>query len=266
MPTYTYYLGDKKWSPYYSQETIFEKIRDEEIEPDTLVASSSDHENPKRLKDLADPNFFEAGVKYLMDQMWERQKNILYNKAFPQQVVINQSLMPLGNQNGNKTQNAVWLFLVNYWRRIDGSYLKCRIKKRTTNASPLKHTMDPGTSFHALGLPHNLFQNLGCYGFFEKGKCLYVGQASNPAHSSIGNRIQSHFNQDRVFTQISDEIKIWFPTFNVGPGNNANKIRDLESLLILLYDPTHNIQRPTRGHKVNKVLDYFESKIKELAN
>ena len=79
------------------QETIFEKIRDEE-NSDTLVASSSDHENPKPLKDLADPNFFEAGVKYLMEQMWERQKNILYTKAFSEAEKIDQSLKLLGKR------------------------------------------------------------------------------------------------------------------------------------------------------------------------
>ena len=68
-------------------------------------------------------------MKYLMEQMWERQKNILYTKAFPEAEKIDQSLKPLGNQNGNKTQNAVWLFLVNYWRRIDGSYLSIGLKR-----------------------------------------------------------------------------------------------------------------------------------------
>ena len=44
------------------------------------------------------------------------------------------------------------------------------------------------------------------------------------------------------------------------------KIRDLESLLILLHDPSDNVQKPHTGHEVDEVLDYFESEIKELAN
>ena len=125
--------------------------------------------------------------------------------------------------------------------------------------------MDPGTSFQALGLSNKLFNQLGCYGFFEEGKCLYVGQASNPETSSIKRRLKDHYFDCRNFTKTSDEIKIWVPDYKVGSGSDSNRIKDLE-LLILLHDPSDNVQKPTRGHEVADVLKHFESEIKELAN
>ena len=87
-----------------------------------------------------------------MEQMWERQKNILYTKAFSEAEKIDQSLKLLGKRKGTMTQNAVRLWLVNFWRHSHGKLHKDRLMRKTA-ASPLVITMDPGTSFHALGLP-----------------------------------------------------------------------------------------------------------------
>ena len=92
---------------------------------------------------------------------------------------------------------------------------------------------------------NNLFLNLGCYGFFEEGKCLYVGQASNPLTSSIGRRIRDHYIACRNYTKTCDEIKIWFPIIK-GPAVSDSQKDKIRKKKIRLREPTYFTTRSFR--------------------